>query len=396
MTDQSVRPAPPIPNLVVRCASTAVLARPTEGPVVIGRERSEATEGVEHWIPVDDRRISRTHVRIDPTSNGWTATDPGSRNGMFLNGERVSVLAITDGMVIHLGNPDGSTVSFGFDSPTSAALSTAISGAGTDQHAPAHDESDDVELDEGEAQDTSGDDATNTGEQTDPDVARAGAVARARRLSRGKSQRDFEKAGIISQTTLVNFERGRHWPRARTRAKLESVLGLPQGGLAAIKRGEPIPDDDPTEVVSVSAEFQAMRRLAEVALNAITARIDLLPAPSEPAFSPSATALLAELRTLLDAAAEAARSSEGVAAAKMLINIRRTYHDLMMRAAGSPGATLGQRLYAARRNADLTEEETAAAAGVPVDAVRAVEAEQPLAGGAAMALENVISTLTHF
>ena len=47
-----------------------------------------------------------------------------------------------------------------------------------------------------------------------------------------------------------------------------------------------------------------------------------------------------------------------------LSTVRKRYDELMLRSATAPAATLGQRLYAARRRAKLTAEETANAAGV--------------------------------
>jgi DNA-binding transcriptional regulator YiaG len=58
---------------------------------------------------------------------------------------------------------------------------------------------------------------------------------------------------------------------------------------------------------------------------------------------------------------------------KALSTVRRRYDDLMLLAADSPGATLGQRLYAARRRANLTTAEAAAALGATADLVEAVE-----------------------
>ena len=49
-----------------------------------------------------------------------------------------------------------------------------------------------------------------------------------------------------------------------------------------------------------------------------------------------------------------------------------------MLAATAPAATLGQRVYAARRRANLTIGETAQAAGVPEDAIAQAEAEHPV------------------
>jgi hypothetical protein len=66
----------------------------------------------------------------------------------------------------------------------------------------------------------------------------------------------------------------------------------------------------------------------------------------------------------------------------------------MLRAARAPAATLGQRLYAARYRAELTVEETANAAGVPVEVVTAVEAEVPLDADTARAVSAMLASLT--
>ena len=49
----------------------------------------------------------------------------------------------------------------------------------------------------------------------------------------------------------------------------------------------------------------------------------------------------------------------------------------MTRAAAAPGATLGQRLYTARRTANLTADDAAAALGTTPDLVSSVESETP-------------------
>ena len=54
--------------------------------------------------------------------------------------------------------------------------------------------------------------------------------------------------------------------------------------------------------------------------------------------------------------------------------VRRRYDELMVRAAASPGATLGQRLYAARRRVNVSAAETAAALGAPAELVEGLEA----------------------
>ena len=65
----------------------------------------------------------------------------------------------------------------------------------------------------------------------------------------------------------------------------------------------------------------------------------------------------------------------------------------MLRAARAPGATLGQRLYAARRGANLTILETAQAAGVSEDNIVSAEAEEPVAVTAVSAIEELIAQL---
>ena len=52
--------------------------------------------------------------------------------------------------------------------------------------------------------------------------------------------------------------------------------------------------------------------------------------------------------------------------------------DLTLLGATAPTATLGQRLYAARRRANLTIAETAQAAGVPDDVIVDAEAGRPV------------------
>jgi DNA-binding transcriptional regulator YiaG len=79
--------------------------------------------------------------------------------------------------------------------------------------------------------------------------------------------------------------------------------------------------------------------------------------------------------------------------AKILGTIRKTYRELMLQAARAPGATLGQQLFAARHRSELTAEEFANAAGVPVDAVKSAEAEAALPPGTVAALTAALANL---
>ena len=76
-----------------------------------------------------------------------------------------------------------------------------------------------------------------------------------------------------------------------------------------------------------------------------------------------------------------------------LSSVRRAYNDLMLRAARSPSATLGQRLYGARHRAELSIDEAANAAGVPTSVVQDAESERPVPPGAVAAIETLIAQL---
>jgi len=73
------------PGVVVLYSAeqAACVAFPVSGPSRIGRDPD-----VE--IPIDDTKVSREHVRLEPTDGGVLVTDLGSRNGTFVDGEKVT------------------------------------------------------------------------------------------------------------------------------------------------------------------------------------------------------------------------------------------------------------------------------------------------------------------
>ncbi len=75
----------------------------------------------------------------------------------------------------------------------------------------------------------------------DPDVARAGTAVAARRRELGISQRELARRKVITAPALISFEKGRAWPRERTRHTLEELLQWPAGTIARIRAGAPPP-----------------------------------------------------------------------------------------------------------------------------------------------------------
>ncbi|MCG7609698.1 hypothetical protein BA059_04845 [Mycolicibacterium sp. (ex Dasyatis americana)] len=246
----------------------------------------------------------------------------------------------------------------------------------------------------------------------DVGLIRAGAAAAARRRELDISQRSLAADGIINAGALIAFEKGRSWPRERTRLKLEEVLRWPPGTIARLRQGGPVPDpampapaavEPPTVVTAQPAlattppandEVPLIAQAVLTAVNTLESTIATLPAVGEPEFTPRVTSVLADLRQLEAVAARAARLSMVTPALiKALSAVRRQIDELTTRAATAPGATLGQRLYAARRAANLTLSETATAAGVSEDTVARAEAEYPVDAPAVHALETLIGAM---
>ena len=234
-------------------------------------------------------------------------------------------------------------------------------------------------------------DAESTAETpavVDPELARAGAAAAARRRELDISQRSLAADGIINAGALIAFEKGRSWPRARTRAKLEQVLQWPPGTIARLRQGEPVARERSTEPVAGADEGQLIAQAVITAVHTLGAAVDSLPPVEDAGFTPRVTAILADLRKLEAVAARATRISQVTPALiKALGTVRRQFDELTMLAATAPRATLGQRVYATRRRANLTIAETAQAAGVSEDDVARAEAEEPVPAAAIDAIE---------
>ncbi|ORA35537.1 hypothetical protein BST20_18005 [Mycobacterium branderi] len=355
--------------MAVRIGHESRTLDPVAGVAVLGRDATAT-------VRLNDDRISRSHLRLEPYRDGWQVIDTSS-NGMFVDGVRRSSVFVTAATTIHLGAPDGIPVTL---TPSDPLEATGLA-PGAPGLAP--------EADEEERWDEQG--------EIDPDVARAGRAVAARRRELDITQRSLARDKIINAGTLIAFEKGRSWPRRGTLAKLEEVLNWPPGTIARIRNGAPPAAQDPesTEVMTDTVQAPLMAEAVDLAMHTISAALAALPKPTDPDFTPKASTILADLRKLETVAANAARGAKGAPSVVLALStVRRTYNELMLRAARSPAATLGQRLYGARHSAELNIEEAANAAGLPVAVLQDAESERPIPPDAARALETLIAQLS--
>lgn len=343
-------------TLTVRVASSTYTLGHTETPVIIGRADSGADQSVR--IPINDSRISRRHLVIDVREGQWIGL-PEGRNGVFVDGIRQESAFVIpeDGLVAVLGNPFGGIPVY---------CSTL-----------------------------------------DPDLVFVGARVAQRRAELDLSQRTLAANKIINAGALIAFEKGRSWPRDKTRERLEEALGWPAGTIARMRREHaahqhaPVPptgEGERTEVIgaggTTTVDAKYMAETIALALANIHPQIKGLPSTDDDEFHPRITALLGDLARLETLASNASRGS--LAAPEMTLQlsaVRRAHRDLMMRAAASPRATLGQRLFAARHRAELSIEEAAAVVGLGADELRAAEAGQPITEPVRDALHRLLAAL---
>jgi transcriptional regulator with XRE-family HTH domain len=331
-------------------------------------------------VQIDDPQISQEHLRAEPANGEWRIVD-SSPSGMFVDGLRKTSVTITDKTIVRFGDPTaGKALTFEIVRPPKSV----------DQQPP------------------NGSDERETDIQTsdlDPGVVRAGAAAAARRRELDISQRSLAADGIINAGALIAFEKGRSWPRERTRAKLEEVLQWPAGNIARIRHGEAVPEDTTTQsapIDGLQGDNPETDGAASLIAQAVVAAVDgcslaiaALPPAADPEFTERAAPILADLRQLEAIAVRATRISQITPELiKALSAVRRHRDELMTLGASAPDAPLAQRLYAARRRANLSTLETAQAAGVTEEMIVRAEDEEPLAAHVISAIETLVSQIT--
>lgn len=79
-------------------AGSRLMLRP-EGDNLIGR-------GLECRIVLTDPRCSRVHASISRTDSQWWIQDTGSRNGTFVNGQKIDAAQLADGNFLRVGDTE--------------------------------------------------------------------------------------------------------------------------------------------------------------------------------------------------------------------------------------------------------------------------------------------------
>jgi len=338
--------ATPPPDLLVHCGDEQFAVDAAAAPVTIGRD-SAAT------VHLDYSWLSRTHLRLDLADGGWVAHDT-SRNGIFVAGEAVTEVAVTDGLVIHLADADGLALRFEVANPDS-----------------------------------------DGGADVDPDIVRVGAAVARRRAELEITQRGLARDKIINAGALISFEKGRSWPHKGTRAKLEEVLRWSPGTIEAMRQGAaPARTIETTQALGGTTPSLLVRTIT-LALRSIDDAVNALPEAGQPGFQTRIDAILTDVRDLRGVAEEAAGASHSPAIelASALVAIRRRIDELMARAAQAPDSPLGPRLYTARRQRGLSIDDLALITRLPPQTIADAEAGRRIPPAANTALNTVLAQL---
>lgn len=369
--DSTIEPA----LLVVHSGDRSHAIEPGHGAVTIGCEPQAD-------VQIVNPQISQKHLRAEPVDGLWRIVD-NSPGGMFVEGRRTSSLTVSDTATVRFGDPTaGSVLRFEVVRPPRPAGRQQSSGSDDGDEGPSHTD------------------------ELDPGVVRAGAAAAARRRELGISQRSLAGQGIVNAGALIAFEKGRSWPRDRTLAKLEQVLQWPPGTIVRIRRGHPVgttttspvtanPSDTSAPAPSSDGPEALIAQAVATAVDGCGLAITGLPAAEHPEFSARAAPILHDLRQIEAIAVRATHISRITPELiRALGTVRRHYDRLMTLGASAPNAPLGQRLYAARRRANLSTRETAQAAGLAEEFIVRAEADETVPAHAAEAIEALINQIT--
>ena len=89
-------PAPPRRLVVMRGIANMPSLELTGDSITVGRATSNT-------LVLNDLQASRQHARVDLENSAWSVRDLNSRNGTFVNGQRVTLQALRPGDQITIG-----------------------------------------------------------------------------------------------------------------------------------------------------------------------------------------------------------------------------------------------------------------------------------------------------
>jgi hypothetical protein len=152
------------------------------------------------------------------------------------------------------------------------------------------------------------------------------------------------------------------------------------------------PDDEGavTEVLSPTVQSLLLVDALEIAVDVLVRRVARLPVFDPVAFNRAIAGLLTDMSSMEATIVSAARTLRQPELLRLLGRVRAVRSQMVIQAGSARGATLAQRVAAAREMCRLTVGEVAATYGV---AVAAVEADRPVAASVTAALERFVTTI---
>jgi hypothetical protein len=173
--------------------------------------------------------------------------------------------------------------------------------------------------------------------------------------------------------------------------RITAVAAPKVGTSPAIPEAIPAAPAPPSEDPSAHGPASLIAQAVVAAVVGCSLAIAALPPAEDPEFNEQAAPILADLRQLEAIALQATHISRITPKLiKALGTVRRHHDELMTLGASAPDAPLAQRLYAARREANLSTLETAQAAGVDEEMIVRAEAEESVPGHITDAIETLI------
>jgi len=111
------QPKPVEGTQVVMLARATLIVRQPDGrarTIVLTREPLTIGRHPTNDVVIDIATVSAEHAIIENTDGQYRLTDRGSRNGTFVNGQRISIAMLKDGDIIRIGDARGNSVGLTF------------------------------------------------------------------------------------------------------------------------------------------------------------------------------------------------------------------------------------------------------------------------------------------